>query len=392
MRARAFAIRVGAMASKEVLHVLRDPRTLVLALVMPVVMLLLFGYGVSFDLERLPLAIVDDDQTSASRVLVQAFTASREFVVADRVRPAGAEESLRRGSVVAALVIRDGYARDLARRDDAQVGLLVDGGDASTANQVLQKADAIARAEATRWRDALGRGSGAYVDRASSGRSPADGAQPRLEARTWTRYNPEARSAVFMVPGLAAYLLALGAVLLTALTVAAEWERGSIEQLFASPVGRLEIILGKLLPYLGLGMLQLLLVLSVGATVFGVPIRGSLALLFLVGLVFMIAMLGQGLLISVLAKNQLVATQAGSLSSLLPSLLLSGMIFPVENMPFPLQLLSRVIPARYLVHALRGILLKGSGAAQVWPDLVAIALFAVAILGLATRRFQRRVA
>jgi ABC-2 type transport system permease protein len=195
-----------------------------------------------------------------------------------------------------------------------------------------------------------------------------------------------------MVPGLAAYLLALGAVLLTALTVAAEWERGSMEQLFASPVRRIDIILGKLLPYLALGMLQLLLVISVGATAFDVPIRGSVALLFLFGLVFMVAMLGQGLFISVVTKNQLVATQAGSLSSLLPSLLLSGMLFPVENMPRPLELVSRVIPARYLVHALRGIMLKGSGLAQLWPDLLSMAVFGVAILTLATRRFQRRIA
>jgi ABC-2 type transport system permease protein len=374
-RARRFLLRVAAMASKEVLHVRRDPRTLVLALVMPVVMLLLFGYGVSFDLDRLPLAVADEDRTPESRALVSAFTASGELVIAARVAPAEAEELFRRGRVVAALVVRPGYGRDLARGAPGEAALLVDGADASVATQVLQKAQALARAEAARWARARGVAAAAPV-----------------EVRTWTRYNPEARSAVFMVPGLAAYLLALGAVLLTALTVAAEWERGSIELLFASPVGRFEIILGKLLPYLGLGMLQLLLVVSVGAAVFGIPIRGSLALLFLLGLVFMVAMLGQGLLISVVTKNQLVATQAGSLSSLLPSLLLSGMIFPVENMPSALQLLSRVIPARYLVHGLRGILLKGSGLAQVWPDLLAIAVFAIAILALATRRFHRRVA
>jgi ABC-2 type transport system permease protein len=195
-----------------------------------------------------------------------------------------------------------------------------------------------------------------------------------------------------MVPGLAAYLLALAAVLLTALTVAAEWERGSMEQLFASPVGRLDVILGKLLPYLALGFVQLLLVVAVGAAVFDVPIRGDLAVLFLFGLVFLVGMLGQGLLISVVTKNQLVATQAGTLSSLLPSLLLSGMLFPVENMPAALRALSRLIPARYLVHGLRGILLKGSGLGQLWPDLAAMAAFAVAVLAVATRRFQRRVA
>jgi ABC-2 type transport system permease protein len=165
-----------------------------------------------------------------------------------------------------------------------------------------------------------------------------------------------------------------------------------MEQLFASPVGRLEIILGKLLPYLALGVLQLLLVVAVGANAFDVPIRGSLPLLFALGIAFLVCMLGQGLLISVVAKNQLVATQAGLLSSLLPSLLLSGMLFPIENMPAPLRVLSLAIPARYLVHGLRGVLLKGSGPALLWPDFLALALFAVAVLGVATARFQRRIA
>ena len=373
-RPARFAIRIGAMAAKEVLHIVRDPRTLVLAFVMPVVMLLLFGYGVSFDLDHLPLAVADADRTPESRALADAFTRSGEFDLSARVAPEEAETLFRRGKAFAALVIRPGYGRDLARGGRAEAALLVDGSDAASASQVLQKADAIARVESLR--------------RAAGG---AGGAPP-IEVRTWTRYNPEGRSPVFMVPGLTVYLMALGAVLLTALTVAGEWERGSMEQLFASPVGRIDIILGKLLPYLGLGLVQLLLVVAVGATAFEVPVRGSLPLLFGVGLAFLAGMLGQGLFISVVTKNQLVATQAGTLSSLLPSLLLSGMLFPIENMPRVLQVLSRIIPARYFVHALRGILLKGSGLADLWPDLVALLAFAIAILAVATARFQRRIA
>jgi ABC-2 type transport system permease protein len=174
--------------------------------------------------------------------------------------------------------------------------------------------------------------------------------------------------------------------------VAGEWERGSMEQLFASPVGRLEIVLGKLLPYLGLGMLQLLLVITLGALVFDVPIRGNIAVLFLAGLLFLSGMLGQGLLISVVARNQLVATQAGALSSLLPSLFLSGMLVPIENMPGIIQSISIVIPARYLVHALRTLMLKGGGFAVVAVDLGALLAFAVVVLGLATVKFKRRLA
>jgi ABC-2 type transport system permease protein len=364
--------RVWAMAGKEVLHIGRDPRTLLLALAMPVVLLVIFGYGISFDLDRVPLAVADADRTPASRALVEAFTAAGEFRLVSRPSPEGAERALRGGEALAALVLRPGYGEDLARGRPGRAQLLVDGADPTTATQVLQKADAVADAESLRL----------------AGLRQA----PPLQARTWIRYNPEARSAVFMVPGLTAYLMALVAVLLTALTIAGEWERGSMEQLFASPVGRLEIILGKLLPYLALGLVQLLLVVAVGAIAFQVPLRGSAALLALFGLLFLAAMLGQGLFISVLTRNQMVATQAGTLSSFVPTLILSGAFFPIENMPAPLRALSAVIPARYLVHALRGILLKGSGLRLLWPDLLALLGFAVLVLAAATVRFRRRVA
>jgi ABC-2 type transport system permease protein len=368
-------LRIGAMAGKEAIHVRRDPRTLALALVMPVVMLFLFGYGVSTDLDRIPLLFADQDQSEASRALALAFGGSREFTVAGRPAPEEVEALFRGGAAVAALVVPRGYQRDLLLGRKAQVQLMLEGADPVVGNQVLAKADAIARVESQRL-------AGATLARL----------QTPLQVRVWTRYNPEGRSALYMVPGLSAFLLAITAVMLTALAIAGEWERGSMEQLFASPVGRLEIVLGKLLPYLVLGLVELLLVVAFGALVFDVPIRGSLPLIMLFGLVFLAGMLGQGLFISVVAKNQLVATQAGALSAMLPSIILSGMIFPIENMPLALQTVSRLIPARYLVHGLRGILLKGNGLDVLWPDLLAMAIFAVAILGLATARFKRRVA
>jgi ABC-2 type transport system permease protein len=364
------------MAWKETLHVRRDPRTLYLALGMPVIMLLLFGYGLSFDLDRIPLAVADRDRTEASRALVDAVVASRELVrVGGDVAPEDADRLFRRDEALALLVVPEGYGRDVAKGLRTRVQLVVDGADAVSANQVLAKVDALVRAETRRLA------------------GPAAAAQPPpLRVAVRTLYNPAERSALFMVPGLAAYLLAISAVLLTALTISAEWERGSMEQLFASPVGRLEIVIGKLLPYLVLGMVELQLVVAFGAVAFDVPMRGNPAIVFAIGFFFLVGMLGQGLFISVVAKNQLVATQAGALSALLPSLLLSGMVFPVENMPLPLQLLSRIVPARYLVHALRGVLLKGNGLDVLWPDLVAQVVFAAAILGLSTLRFQRRLA
>lgn len=374
-RLRRSFVRVLAMAAKETIHVRRDPRTLALGLGMPVVLLFLFGYGVSTDLEHLPIAVADQDQSSASRELVRHVGASGEIDVVSLSSPETAEDFFRKSYTVGTLVIPRDYATDLAKGKRKDVQLLLDGSDAVVANQVIAKLDGILQAETLRL-------AGPEASRL----------KPPLEARLWTLYNPDGRSALFMVPGIMALLLAITAVMLTALAVAGEWERGSMEQLFATPVGRFEIILGKLLPYLVLGFLALLLVLAFGMVAFDLPVRGSLLNVFLLGLVFLAGMLGQGLLISVVTKNQLVATQAGALSALLPSVILSGMIFPIENMPLPLQALSYVIPARYLIHGLRGVLLKGNGLAVVWPDLFAMMVFTTAILALATARFKRRLA
>ncbi len=387
-----FFVRVGALAGKEAIHIRRDIRTLYLALGMPVVMLLLFGFGVSFDVDHVPVALVDDDHSEVSREIARRFFASNEIAsVGAPVSEPEAERMLRLGEAMGFLTIPAGASADLARGEGVQLQLVVDGRDGVTANQLLAKADALALSIGAEL-GAGGPGPSASPATAASPAVSSATARPPLSVKTWTRYNPEGRSALFLVPGLAAYLMAIVSVLLTALTIATEWERGSMEQLFASPVGRLEIILGKLLPYLVIGALALLLVLSVGTWVFDVPIRGSVPLLFGAGLVFLVAMLSQGLLISVVTKNQLVATQAGALSSLLPSMLLSGFMFPIENMPRILQWLSAVIPARYMVHTLRGVMLKGAGLDTLWPDLASMAAFAVFVLIVATKKFSRRLA
>jgi ABC-2 type transport system permease protein len=369
----AFMQRVWALSAKEVRHVLRDPRTLYLALAMPIVMLLLFGFGVSFDLEHLPVAFVDMDQSSSSRELRRRLCAGDQFDDAGTwTAPDQAEARLIGGEAIAALVIPAGFERDLRRGQRTELQLLIDGSDNSSATQVRAKLDASIRV--------LG---------LSLARSAAS---PPLEARSWTRFNPEGRSAVYLVPGITALVLAIVAVLLTALTVSREWERGSMAQLFATPVGRLEIVLGKLLPYLLLGTLAVLLVLAVGSWVFNMPFRGSAATLALVALLFITGMLGQGLLVSVVARNQMLATQMATLSSMLPSLLLSGFVFPIANMPKPLQLISMVIPARYFIDALRGVLLRGNGIAELWPDALALALFSAFMVLVSTVRFRRTIA
>ena len=370
--ARRTVGRILAMAGKEVLHIRRDIRTLYLALAMPVLLLLLFGFGISFDVDHLGLAVVDQDRTAQSRELVRNVTASEEFILRwEGTSPEDGLREMRRGKVMAVLVVPRGFAEDVAG-GGAQVQLLVDGSDGNTATQALAKAQAL-------------------VDMASRKLAGVGPRAPPLEVRVRTLFNPNGRSALFLVPGLASYLLAIVAVLITALTVAREWERGSMEQLFATPVGRLEIVVGKLLPYLGIGLLQVLLVLTVGAWVFDVPVRGSLVALGLGALLFLVGMLGQGLLISVVTRNQVVATQVATMTSVLPSMLLSGFIFPIENLPAPLRMVSLLIPARYFVSTLRGVLLRGNGLDVLWPQLLAMALFAALMLTVATRRFQRRL-
>ena len=367
-------VRVGAMAAKEAVHIRRDPQTLIMALVMPVALLLLFGYGVTFDLEHLPVATLDLDRTSTSREVIRRIHASRDLVVtAEVARVEQGEALMRQMRAVAVVVIPEGFSRRLARGDRAEVQLVLDGADASTASQTINKAHAI-------------------VSTAIPIPAAGGGAQvARLIVDSWTLYNPAGRSALLLVPGLMAFILAMVCVLLTALTVAREWERGSMEQLFTTPIRRGELILGKLLPYVALGFLGVLLVLSVGAWVFGVPMRGSLLALGVAAFLFLVGMLAQGLFVSVVTKNQMVATQVGTLTSMLPIQILSGFVFPVENMPKVLQALAQVMPATHFIAALRGILLRGNGFAEQRTHLLALAAFALVMILVTAAKFRRRL-
>lgn len=375
---RASTRRVIAIAHKEVLHVVRDPRSLYLALGMPIVLLVLFGFGVSFDMEHLPVAVVDEDRSAASRDFIARVFASGELEQVD-VEGLDAEHitlAFERRLAIGVLIVPHGFGDDIARGRSQSVQMLLDGVDPNTATQTLTKADAVIRA------------AGAVLARGPSStpmRLPID-----MRVRTW--FNPQSRSALFLVPGLTAYIVAIVSVLLTSLTLAREFERGSMQQLFATPVARFEIILGKLLPYLALGAVVVLMVLTAGAWVFEVPVRGSITALILASLLFLIGMLAQGLLISIVARSQMVATQMATMTSMLPSMLLSGFMFPIENMPLPLRVISNIVPARYYIHALRGILLRGNGLAEVGPDLLALSIFAFVVLALGTARFPRTLA
>ena len=376
MKFRRFMMRTLAMAHKEIMHILRDRQFLLFALGLPVLLLLIFGYAISFDVENISLVVVDQDKSSQSRKLIDRFTSSSVFtIVARRQNPDKVESLLRSGAAKTVLIIPHGFARKLKRGDKAQAQLLLDGSDNTSASVALSYANAVSLASS---RDNLLEALGRF--------------DIPIETRERILFNPELRSSTFLVPGLMVLILVMIAVVLTALTVAREYERGSMEQLFSTPVGRLEIILGKLAPYYLIGLVQVLLVVTLGVMLFNVPLRGSLLLLFGVSSLFMLAMLMQGLLVSVITRNQMLASMGAMVTTFMPALLLSGFIFPIENMPRFLQIVSMVVPARYFVSALRGIMLRGNGLGDIWSEVLALAAFFVVLLILAAARFRRRLA
>ncbi|MFO0587826.1 MAG: ABC transporter permease [Polyangiaceae bacterium] len=368
--------RTLAIALKEVMHIFRDLGTLYFTVGMPLLMLVLFGYAVSFDVDRIPVVVVDEDATAESREVAARFFSGISFVrVGARDRAEEIEPLFRSREASVGLVIPRGFSRAIARGEPAKIQVLVDAADNATTQTVLSSA--------SRFSVIVNRD----FARERLGESP-----DAVEARVRALYNPSSKSALFLVPGLVAVIQTMMSVLLTALTVAREWERGSMEQLFSTPVRRLEIVLGKLLPYFGVAMIQMLLVLAAGTWLFGVPIRGSIPLLFALSSLFLIAGLGQGLLISVLTKNQMVATQIAAVSSMLPAVFLSGFIMPIENMPKPLQVMSNILPVRHYMAAVRGIMLRDVSPFDLAKDALALVLFAVVVIGISTARFRRRIA
>lgn len=367
-------VRLLAVARKELLQLRRDPRSLVFAFVLPLLLTVVFGAAISLDVREIPFAVLDRDRSGDSRELVEAFTASGYFRLLGSVeRPADVDRLLRRGQVRLVLSIPPEYARDLASGRSPVVQALVDGSDANTATIAINYADAIAAGVAAR------------VLLQGRPLTPPI----RAEARVW--YNESLESARTIVPGLVAVIMAIISAMLTALTVAREWERGTMEQLAATPVSRAEVVLGKLLPYVGIGFIDLSLVTVIGLVVFQVPLRGSVLLLGAMALLFIVGMLAFGIFISAAVKSQLLATQGGLMATYLPTFLLSGFIFAIANMPVVLRGLSYVIPARYFVVITRGIFLKGVGLDVLWPQGLGLLVYATVTLTLAIRAFRKEI-
>jgi ABC-2 type transport system permease protein len=375
-------LRTGIIAWKEFVQIVRDWRTLVVVIVLPVLMLILYGYAINFDLRHVALGVQDGDRSPASRRLVDAFDRGENFdVVATLASPAAATRALDAGAVRAVLVIPRDYAAELAGGRTAIVQLLVDGADSTTATTAIGYAGAIVREHSGAVTLAALRRRGLLV---------RDGFPPlEMRARFW--YNPEQKSVNYIVPGLIAVILMMLATLLTALTVVRERERGTIEQLIVSPLKAHELILGKLVPYAVIAFFDVLLVMGSGRVLFGVRIAGSIPLLLALSVLYLVAALGIGLLLSVVSPTQQTAMTAGILASQLPTLLLSGFIFPIRAMPEVVQWLTNLIPARHFLVIVRGIFLKGNDLAQLWPQALALLAIGVLTLGLASRKFRKKL-
>ncbi len=374
--------RTGIIAWKEFIQIVRDWRTLVVVIVLPVLMLILYGYAINFDLRHVALGVQDEDRSPASRRLADAFSRGENFdVVAAPASPAATTLALDAGAVRAVLVIPRGYAADLAGGRTAIVQLLVDGADSTSATTTIGYAGAIVREHS---------GTIAIEALRRRGLLVRDGFPPlEMRARFW--YNPEQKSVNYIVPGLIAVILMMLATLLTALTVVRERERGTIEQLVVSPLKAYELILGKLVPYAAIAFFDVLLVMGSGRVLFGVRIAGSIPLLLALSVLYLVAALGIGLLISVVSPTQQTAMTAGILASQLPTLLLSGFIFPIRAMPALVQWLTNLIPARHFLVIVRGIFLKGNDLSQLWPQALALAAIGVLMLGLASRKFRKKL-
>jgi len=372
--------RLLAIAKKEVMQILRDTRSLIIVVIMPGVLVLLFGYGVNLDLKGLPVYVYDQDGSQQSQDLLKHFQASEYFHI---VRVAGSYQELTRalddGSARMCIVIPWDFSQRLRDGRPVAVQALVDGSDDNTANVLIGYSEAVV----------LSYSAQVQIDWLQARGLSVQPTALSVQTRTW--YNENLESSAFIIPGVLALVMSVIGAFLTSLTIAREWERGTMEQLISTPVTAMEIMFGKLAPYFVLGMLDTIISALIAIYWFHVPFRGSWVTLLAASAMFLIVVLSMGFFISVLAKNQFLACQIALLITFLPAFLLSGFLFSIDQMPLPLQWLTRVLPPRYYVSVLKKIFLKGTPAVMLYADLIPLAVFTFALALLATRSFHKRL-
>ena len=373
--------RLLAVTSKETREILRDPITVIVAILLPLVMMFLFTYAITLDVREIRMAVLDEDGSAESREYVATFLQSRYFRLHAAVRSLREAESLLdEGAVRVVLVIPSGFSRDLAQGIPAQVQTLLDGSFANTAVLALNYVAAINESY-------NGRLQSEYL----AGRYGIDSVDPAIRAAPRVRYNPDLRSEHYIVPGLFAVILMAFPPLLTALAVVRERERGSILQIYISPVRAWEFLGGKLIPYGAIAFLEMLLLLMVGNLWFQAPVRGSLPLLLALSVLYVLCTVGIGLLISTVTRSQVVAILLSIVLTLMPAFLFSGFIAAIASMPAFFQWYTYLFPARYFMEISRGISLKGVGLERLWPEAVILLVYAATLLALASLRFHRKI-
>ncbi len=360
-----------AVAAKELLHLKRDKATLVIALAIPIIQLTLFGFAIDFDVRHIATVIVDMDKSQESRQYIDGLRTTDYIQITQYLdTPEQAEAALRTGNTHVAVIIPPSYGRHSAPRDSAvsrsdgegQVRVLIDGSDSQVA---------------IRARMAFSR--------------PPKGARLSPEARIDMVYNPDMKTTTFMIPGLIGVILQLVTVALTSFSLVREREQGTLEQLMVSPIGRVGLMIGKLIPYAVIGLIEVVSVLILGRIVFDVHVIGSVTLLIVLSIPFIVAALSLGLLISTIAQNQGQALQMTMLITM-PSILMSGFMFPRETMPGFLYLISMAIPVTYYLQILRGVVVRGAGFFDLWPSVLALVVISVILLVISTMRFRKNVA
>jgi ABC-2 type transport system permease protein len=365
-----------AVARKELRQIRRDRRTLLILLFVPAFFLLIYGYALNFDIRHVRLAVQDNDRSAVSRDLISAFVNSGYFdLVGEVFSPSEIDTMLDTDDARAVLVIPAKFGSDVTAGRRASVQFLVNGDNANTATTVVGYATGLINAQSQRYE---------LQARIGSLTGPVLNVEPRV----W--YNPELRSTLFLVPGLIAYIAMLTAVVSTALSIVREKEAGTMEQVRMSPIGPVPYVLGKTAPYFVVSLISSMSIVVAAILLFDMPMRGSWFVLIGIVSLFLVGALAFGLLISSIADSQQVAFQLALLTSFLPTLMLSGFIFPISSMPTFLQVVTRIVPARYFLVALRGIVLKGVGPADFWTDVIALVVYAIAILGLASVRVRRQ--
>lgn len=372
--------RLMALMRKEFTQILRDPRTLALAILMPIIQLFLLGYAATSEVRNLPLAVLDRDRSPASRALLDAYRAADYFIIAYDV---DSEDELRslvdRGRVGVGIIIPPDYGSQITTGGHSTIAFVIDGSDPSVASTALSAGQLIAQNFSTE----------IQMERFEQAGSSLPASLP-IEVRTQVWYNPDMRDAYFMVPGVAGMVLYFITSVLTASAIVRERERGTIEQLIVTPIRPWELMVGKLVPYSILALFNTAEVLIIGTLVFGVPIRGSLLLIFSLSALFLVTSLAIGLLASTVAKTQQEAMLT-VIITMLPSIFLSGFFFPISAMPKLLQWISYAVPLRYYLIIIRALLLKGVGVVELQDEVIALIIFGTILMGLATLRFRKRL-